>query len=66
MSISMEVRELAIACLSAARRITAANAAIDVNRKRLADLGYPDLHAVLEAIDAEERAKPPAVMPDNK
>jgi hypothetical protein len=66
MSIPMEVRELAIACLNAARRIDTANAAIDANRKRMADMGYPDLCAVLAAIDAEEQEKPPAIIPNQK
>jgi hypothetical protein len=66
MTIPMNVRELAIACRNAADRIFAAKAVMDENEKRLAELGFPDVIEVLESIDEEERAKPPAPIPNQK
>lgn len=66
MIVSMDARALAVACSRMARKTDEYNKLIDANRKALALMGYPDLLAVLEAIDAEERVKPPAVMPDQK
>lgn len=66
MTIPASVRSLAVACSKAARRIEECERAIAMNKAKLAEWGYPDLVAVLTAIDDEEKAKPPAVMPDQK